>query len=112
MTLAIAILPIYAQVGVWAQVALLACRLVDDQLSRRKVDPTIVRYVNSFLSGSLTVVLVVAILGYFGVETTTFAAAIAARLQAVTPPADERAIAWASHELLDSGTPPRPARRA
>lgn len=56
----------------------LACRLVDDQLARRKVDPTIVRYVNSFLSVSLTIVLIVAILGYFGVETTTFAAAIAA----------------------------------
>ena len=42
-------------------------------------------------------------------DDAALATAIAARLQAVTPPADERAIAWASHELLDSGTPPRPA---
>lgn len=45
-------------------------------------------------------------------DDAALATAICARLQAVTPPAyppDLRAIQWASHELLDSGTPPRPA---
>lgn len=48
-------------------------------------------------------------------DDAAIAAAIAARLQAVTPPAilagttNGRAIQHASHELDDSGTPPRPA---
>jgi hypothetical protein len=42
-------------------------------------------------------------------DDAAIALAIAARLQAVTPPSGQSAIAWASHELLDSGTPPFPA---
>lgn len=55
----------------------LAVRLVSAALERQKVDPTILRYVASIISVSLNVLLVVAILGYFGVETTSFAALIA-----------------------------------
>jgi len=56
----------------------LAVRLVSAALERQKVDPTILRYVASIISVSLNVLLVVAILGYFGVETTSFAALVAA----------------------------------
>ncbi|RXZ43427.1 mechanosensitive ion channel family protein [Crenobacter cavernae] len=56
----------------------LATRLLDVQLEKRGLDPTLRRYAHSFLSVTLTIVLIVAILGFFGVETTTFAALIAA----------------------------------
>ena len=55
----------------------LAVRLVTAGLSRQKVDPTLLRYLGNIVSVALNVVLVVAILGYFGVETTSFAALIA-----------------------------------
>lgn len=47
-------------------------------LEKQKVDPTLLRYTGNIVSVLLNVALVVAILGYFGVETTTFAALIAA----------------------------------
>jgi small conductance mechanosensitive channel len=47
-------------------------------LSRRGVDPTLARYVDSSLGVLLTVVLVIGVLGVFGVETTTFAGLLAA----------------------------------
>jgi len=56
----------------------LAVRLITSALTRQKVDPTVLRYVGSIVTVALNVLLVVAILGYFGVETTTFAALIAA----------------------------------
>jgi len=56
----------------------LAVRLVSAALEKQKVDPTILRYVASVINVSLNVLLVVAILGYFGVETTSFAALVAA----------------------------------
>ncbi|WP_293760732.1 mechanosensitive ion channel family protein [uncultured Aquitalea sp.] len=56
----------------------LSTRMLDDQLRRRNLDPTLRRYAHSFLSVTLTVVLVIGILGFFGVQTTTFAAIIAA----------------------------------
>jgi small conductance mechanosensitive channel len=52
-------------------------RLLQQVLERQKVDPTLMRYIGNFLNVTLNIVLVVAILGYFGVETTTFAALIA-----------------------------------
>jgi len=45
-------------------------------LTARNFDPTLQRYVANILGVALNVVLVVAILGYFGVETTSFAALI------------------------------------
>jgi small conductance mechanosensitive channel len=47
-------------------------------LTRQHVDHTLLRYIGNIISVALNVVLVVAILGYFGVETTSFAALIAA----------------------------------
>jgi small conductance mechanosensitive channel len=55
-----------------------ALRLLGRALSRQNVDATLGRYFQTGLSVLLNVALVVAILGFFGVETTTFAALIAA----------------------------------
>jgi len=56
----------------------LAIRMVTASLERQKVDPTLLRYLGTVISVTLNVILVVAILGYFGVETTSFAAIVAA----------------------------------
>jgi len=53
-------------------------RLVQGSLAKQKVDPTLLRYVGSIVTVTLNVVLVIGILGYFGIQTTTFAALIAA----------------------------------
>jgi small conductance mechanosensitive channel len=55
----------------------LAVRLVGASLEKQRVDPTVLRYLGTVVSVTLNVILVVAILGYFGVETTTFAAIMA-----------------------------------
>ncbi|MCC7080209.1 MAG: mechanosensitive ion channel family protein [Burkholderiales bacterium] len=52
--------------------------MVSSGLARQHVDPTLLRYIGNIVNVALNVVLVVAILGYFGVETTSFAALIAA----------------------------------
>jgi small conductance mechanosensitive channel len=56
----------------------LAVRLVQAALARQQVDPTLGRYAGNVLSVALTIVLVVALLGFFGIETTSFAALLAA----------------------------------
>jgi small conductance mechanosensitive channel len=55
----------------------LALRLIGVALSRQEVDATLQRYIGNIVNVALNIVLVVAILGYFGVETTSFAALIA-----------------------------------
>lgn len=55
-----------------------AIRLVSAALEKQKVDPTLLRYIGTVISVTLNIILVVAILGYFGVETTSFAAIFAA----------------------------------
>ncbi|HEX2929597.1 MAG TPA: mechanosensitive ion channel family protein [Candidatus Binatia bacterium] len=55
----------------------LAVRLVSRALEKQRVDPTVLRYLGTVISVTLNIILVVAILGYFGVETTTFAAIMA-----------------------------------
>jgi small conductance mechanosensitive channel len=52
-------------------------RLLSRALTRQHVDPTLMRYLGNILTVALNVVLVVALLGYFGVETTSFAALVA-----------------------------------
>ncbi len=52
-------------------------RMLQGAMARQKVDPTLMRYIGSFVAITLNIVLVVAILGYFGVETTSFAALVA-----------------------------------
>jgi small conductance mechanosensitive channel len=56
----------------------LAVRLLSSALDRQRVDATLQRYIRNILGIALNIVLVVAILGYFGVETTSFAALVAA----------------------------------
>jgi small conductance mechanosensitive channel len=56
----------------------LAMRLVSRTMTHQAIDKTLIGYVTSSLSVLLNVVLVVAILGFFGVETTSFAAVLAA----------------------------------
>lgn len=51
--------------------------LVQRTLEKQKVDPTLLRYVGTVISVLANIALVVAILGYFGVETTSFAALLA-----------------------------------
>src|SRR4051794_19336169 len=56
----------------------LVIRAVQRVLTRQQIEPTVGRFVGNTLAVALNVTLVVAILGYFGVQTTTFAALIAA----------------------------------
>jgi small conductance mechanosensitive channel len=46
-------------------------------MDRNKVDPTLTKYTGSIVSVALNIALVLGILGYFGIETTSFAALIA-----------------------------------
>lgn len=55
-----------------------AVGLVQKALGQQKVDPTVLRYVGNFISVTLNIILVIGILGYFGVQTTSLAALIAA----------------------------------
>lgn len=55
-----------------------ACKMVAKALAARKVDQTVAKYAQSALEVVLNVALVVALLGFFGVQTTTFAAVVAA----------------------------------
>lgn len=52
--------------------------MVRSALDKQKVDPTVLRYLASVITVTLNVLLVVGILGYFGIQTTTFAALLAA----------------------------------
>lgn len=55
----------------------LAVSLMSRVLAARYFDPTLRRYLENIIGVGLQIVLVVAILGYFGVETTSFAALLA-----------------------------------
>mgnify|MGYP001611586066 CR=1 FL=1 len=54
-----------------------AVRMVSRVLTAREFDPTLQRYIANILSVVLNVLLIVAILGYFGLQTTSFAALLA-----------------------------------
>lgn len=56
----------------------LVVHAVQRVLTRQQIEATVMRFIGNTLSVALNVTLVVAILGYFGVQTTTFAALIAA----------------------------------
>ena len=53
-------------------------RMMGTGLRKQQIDPTLIRYIHSAVAALLNIVLVIAILGLFGVETTSFAALIAA----------------------------------
>ncbi len=55
----------------------LAVRLMSAGLARQQIDATLVRYVGNIVSVALTVGLIIGLMGYFGFETTSFAALIA-----------------------------------
>lgn len=52
--------------------------LIGRGMTRQKIDPTLIRYIQNAVAAILNIVLVVAILGFFGVQTTSLAALIAA----------------------------------
>ena len=56
----------------------LALGMIGRALAHQQFDVTLTRYLQTALSILLNVALIVALLGYFGVETTTFAALLAA----------------------------------
>lgn len=64
----------------WAgrQLINLGIRMIRRALLARHIDPTLQTYLASILSVVLNVVLVIGILGFFGIETTSFAALMAA----------------------------------
>lgn len=51
--------------------------LIKYALERNKVDPTLNKYLGSITGALLNIVLVIGILGYFGIETASFAALLA-----------------------------------
>ena len=52
--------------------------MIGKALTRQKIDPTLIRWIQNATAALLNIALVIAILGFFGVQTTTFAALIAA----------------------------------
>jgi len=54
-----------------------AVGLVRKGLTRQKLEPTLLRFIGNTIAVVLNITLVIAILGYFGVETTSFAALLA-----------------------------------
>lgn len=51
--------------------------LIRAALGRNNVDPTLTKYLGSIVAVALNIALVLGILGYFGIETTSFAAMLA-----------------------------------
>ncbi len=51
--------------------------LVSAGMARNQVDPTLTKYLGSIINVALNIALVLGILGYFGIQTTSFAALIA-----------------------------------
>lgn len=56
----------------------LALKMMKAAFNRQHLDHTLMSYINSAVSVGLNIILIIALLGYFGVETTSFAALIAA----------------------------------
>ena len=56
----------------------LALRIIGRGMTKQKIDPTVIRYIQNAVGALLNIVLVIAILSFFGVETTSLAALIAA----------------------------------
>ena len=73
-------LKLLGAIAVWIigrRLIALAVSLTQAAIRRPSIDETLVTYVGSALSILLDVILIVAILGFFGVETTSFAALLA-----------------------------------
>lgn len=63
-------------IGRWLIAAVVGA--VQRVLTKQRIEPTVLRFAGNSLSVALHITLGVAILGYFGVQTTTFAALLAA----------------------------------
>jgi small conductance mechanosensitive channel len=73
-------LKVLGAIAVWIigrRLIALAVRLTTAAVRRQKFDETLAGYLGSALAILLDVILIVAILGFFGVETTSFAALLA-----------------------------------
>ena len=55
-----------------------AIRMIGKAMTKQKIDPTVTRYIQNAVAALLNIILVIAILSFFGVETTSLAALIAA----------------------------------
>ena len=55
-----------------------AVKLIGRSMGRQHIDPTVIRYIQNAVAALLNIILVIAILGFFGVQTTSLAALIAA----------------------------------
>lgn len=53
-------------------------KIVSRSLKARKIEETLIRYVSAALTAMLKIALAIGILGYLGVQTTTFAALLGA----------------------------------
>jgi small conductance mechanosensitive channel len=62
-------------VGRWIILRVVA--LVQSAMNRKLLDPTLSKYLGTIINVTLNVVLVIGILGYFGVQTASFAALLA-----------------------------------
>lgn len=67
--------------------------LIGRGMTRQKIDPTLTRYFRSAVSALLNIALVVAVLGFFGVETTT---SLPLSLPQESPPAWRGAVSSAT----------------
>src|SRR5580704_12944882 len=56
----------------------LALRMIGGAMAKQKIDPTVIRYIQNAVAALLNIILVISILGFFGVQTTSLAALIAA----------------------------------
>jgi len=56
----------------------LVLRIIGTAMTKQKIDPTVIRYIQNAVAALLNIILVIAILGFFGVQTTSLAALIAA----------------------------------
>lgn len=55
----------------------MAVRMVRRALNKASVDPTLMNFIGSTITVLLNIILVVALLGFFGIQTTSFAALLA-----------------------------------
>jgi small conductance mechanosensitive channel len=56
----------------------IATNMIGKAMTKQKIDPTLIRWIQNATAALLNIALIVAILGFFGVQTTTFAALLAA----------------------------------
>jgi small conductance mechanosensitive channel len=71
---------ILAAIAFWFIGRWLIHRVIDlmrAALNRNNIDPTLVKYLGSIVAVALNITLVLGILGYFGIQTTSFAAMLA-----------------------------------